>query len=189
MPEPRLSPPRVAVLALLFTAMLLGGCQLWSDPIRSGRPPAPPFGEHRHIERDLEIRVGESLHTARCILELTPDSTHITVTDRHGQLMVEMRHSQGQLRVKRTPHLPAAVSADELIADLQLALWPLDRLRAGLKPPWTLAADGEGRILRFNGITQARVDYQSEEPSSQPLPVYNAQNDYLLILSPADPGV
>lgn len=189
MPTPIRLPPHVAALALMFTALLLGGCQLWADPIRGGRPSALPFGEYRHIERALEIRIGERIHNAHCILALTPDSTHITVTDEHGQLMLEMQQGQGQLRVKRTPHLPAAVSADELTADLQLALWPLERLRAGLVPPWTLAADREGRTLRFNGITQARVDYQSEVPSSQPLPVYNAHSDYLLILSPADPGV
>ena len=40
----------------------------------------------------------------------------------------------------------------------------------------------------FNGTTEAQVDYQSDEPSSRPLPVYNARHDYLLILSPADPG-
>ena len=102
--------------------------------------------------------------------------------------MVEMQYGQGRLNVKRTPYLPPEVSADDLIADLQLALWPLERLRAGLTPGWTLAADDEGRILRFNGTTEAQVDYQSDEPSSRPLPVYNARHDYLLILSPADPG-
>ena len=188
MPHPSLRPPRVAALVLMFAALFSGGCQLWSEPVRGPRPPAATFGEHRHIERDLEIRVGEHIHIARAVLALTPDATRITITDQRDRLMVEMRYGQGRLNVKRTPYLPAEVSADDLIADLQLALWPLERLRAGLTPGWTLAADDEGRILRFNGTTEAQVDYQSDEPSSRPLPVYNARHDYLLILSPADPG-
>lgn len=175
---------------LFFIALLvsLHGCQLWGEPVRGARPPAATFGEYREIGRGLEIRVGERIHYAYARLSLTPESTLITVTDEEGRLMVEMHYGQGRLNVKRTPYLPPEVSADDLIADLQLALWPLERLRAGLTPGWTLAADNEGRILRFNGATESRVDYQSEDPSSRPLPVYNARHDYLLILSPADPG-
>lgn len=176
------------ILFLIALLLSLHGCQLWGEPVRGARPPAATFGEYRHIERDLEIRVNERIHAARGVLVLTPDSTRITITDRRGRLMVEMYYGQGRLNVKRTPYLPPEISADDLIADLQLALWPLERLRAGLTPGWTLAADDEGRILRFNGATEARVDYQSDEPSSRPLPVYNAHHDYLLILSPADPG-
>lgn len=176
-------------LFLIALLVSLCGCQLWAPPDEGSRLLAPPFGEYREIQRGLEIRVGEHIHTARARLSLTPDSTHIVITNEGDELMVEMRYQQGRLRVRRTPRLPPAIFADDLIADLQLALWPLERLRAGLTPGWTLAADDEGRILRFNGATEARVDYQSEEPSSRPLPVYNARHDYLLILSPADPGV
>ena len=188
MPHPLLRPPRLAALILLFATLFAGGCQLWSEPVRGARPPAATFGEYREIERDLEIRLGERIHYAYARLSLTPDSTRITITDEGGRLMVEMQYGQGRLNVKRTPYLPPEVSADDLIADLQLALWPLERLRAGLTPGWTLAADDEGRILRFNGATESRVDYQGDEPSSRPLPVYNARRDYLLILSPAAPG-
>ncbi len=188
MSEPRALSFRLCLL-LGAATLLLAGCQLWAPPGDSSRPLAPPFGEYREIERDLEIRVAGRIHHAHCQLSLTPDSTHIVITNAGGELMVAMRHGQGRLEVRRTPRLPPEVSADALIADLQLALWPLPRLRAGLAPPWTLAADGEGRILRFDGVTEAQVDYQSDEPSSRPLPVYNARYDYLLILSPADPGV
>ena len=149
---------------------------------------AQGFGEYREIQRGLEMRVGDDIHAARARFSLTPDSTHIVITNERDELMVEMRYQQKRLQVRRPPRLPPAISADDLIADLQLALWPLERLRAGLTPGWTLAADDEGRILRFNGTTEAQVDYQSDEPSSRPLPVYNARHDYLLILSPADPG-
>lgn len=176
-------------LFLIALLVSLCGCQLWAPPGESSRLLAPPFGEHREIQRDLEIRFGEHIHNAQARLSLTPDSTHIVITNDRDELMVEMRYQQGRLQTRRTPHLPPAVSGDDLIADLQLALWPLARLRAGLTPGWTLAADDEGRILRFNGATEARVDYQHKEPSSRPLPVYNARHDYLLILSPADPGV
>lgn len=173
---------------LLFAIFFAGGCQLWGEPVRGARPPADTFGEYREIGRGLEIQAGESIYYAYARLSLTPDSTRITITDERGRLMVEMLFGQGRLNVRRTPYLPPEISADDLIADLQLALWPLERLRAGLTPGWTLAADDEGRILRFNGTTEAQVDYQSDEPSSRPLPVYNARHDYLLILSPADPG-
>lgn len=176
-------------LFLIALLVSLCGCQLWAPPDEGNRLLAPPFGEYREIQRGLEIRVGERIHIAQARFSLTPDATHIVITNEHDELMVEMRYKQGRLQVRRTPRLPPAVSADDLIADLQLALWPLQRLRAGLTPGWTLAADNEGRILRFNGATESRVDYQSDEPSSAPLPVYNARHDYLLILSPADPGV
>lgn len=175
-------------LFLIPLLITLWGCQLWAPPGEGSRRLAPPFGEYRQLDRELEIRIDERIHIAHARLALTPDSTHITITDPRGRLMVEMQFGQGRLSVKRTPYLPPEISADALIADLQLALWPLERLRAGLAPGWTLAADQEGRILRFNGITESRVDYQSDEPSSTPLPVYNARHDYLLILSPADPG-
>ena len=175
-------------LFLIALLVSLQGCQLWADPVRGPRPPAATFGEYREIQRGLEIRVGDRIHYAQARLGLTPESTHITITDEGDRLMVEMRYGEGRLNVRRTPYLPPEISADDLIADLQLALWPLERLRAGLTPGWTLAADDEGRILRFNGATESRVDYQSEEPSSRSLPVYNARHDYLVILSPADPG-
>lgn len=49
-----------------------------------------------------EIRVGEHIHTARARLSLTPDSTHIVITNEGDELMVEMRYQQGRLQVRRT---------------------------------------------------------------------------------------
>ncbi|HAB05643.1 MAG TPA: hypothetical protein DCE35_09555, partial [Alcanivorax sp.] len=89
--------------------------------------PAPPFGEYREIQRGLEMRVGDDIHAARARFSLTPDSTHIVITNERDELMVEMRYQQKRLQVRRTPRLPPAISADDLIADLQLALWPLER--------------------------------------------------------------
>jgi len=132
------------ILFLIALLVSLHGCQLWGEPVRGARPPAATFGEYREIGRGLEIRVGERIHYAYARLSLTPESTLITVTDEEGRLMVEMHYGQGRLNVKRTPYLPPEVSADDLIADLQLALWPLERLRAGLIKSIRNSSDGTG---------------------------------------------
>ena len=82
-------------LFLIALLVSLQGCQLWADPVRGPRPPAATFGEYREIQRGLEIRVGDRIHYAQARLGLTPESTHITITDEgEGAISLKQEHPE-----------------------------------------------------------------------------------------------
>ncbi|MBF5056897.1 hypothetical protein Y5W_02191 [Alcanivorax sp. 521-1] len=167
--------------------LLLAGCQAWLTPPSSPRPLAPPFGEFREFQRDLSIRLDQGGRVDyRVRLSLTPERSRIVLTDAEERPVLTFEHGPGRTEISRTPALPAALSADALIADIQLALWPEPRLRAPLRPPWRLQRDGDTLRLYDGQTLEARVSFQEGERRATPIPVYNARYGYLMLLLPVD---
>ena len=76
-----------------------------------------------------------------------------------NQRVLSLRWNGRELTQIRHPLLPRAVDAERVLRDVQLAYWPLASVRAALAEGWSVE-DGEGwRELRFDGRTQARIDY------------------------------
>ena len=175
---------------LFLMLFLLAGCQAWLTPPSSPRPLAPAFGEFREFQRELTVRFDNGHRVYyRLDLKLTPERSRIRLIDGQGRTVLSFDQAPGNTEISRTPALPSALSADALIADIQLALWPEPRLRAPLQPPWHLERDGDTLRLYEGQALEARVSFQEGDPRSTPIPVYNARYNYLLLLLPVDDSV
>ncbi|MBM7333258.1 MAG: DUF3261 domain-containing protein [Alcanivorax sp.] len=171
------------ILPLLLT-LLLAGCALWAGPDAVPRPLAPAFGEYRSFQRDLTIRLGDLTVHYRVSLALTPERTRIRLLADDGEAVLTYEQSPGRSEISRTPGLPARLSADALIGDIQLAFWPEARLQRMVRPPWRLERLDNTLRLYEGRRLEARVSFQGDNPKLTTIPVYNARYDYLLLLVP-----
>lgn len=68
-----------------------------------------------------------------------------------GQSALRLLWDGSALTETRADWLPAELSAERVLSDLQLTYWPPASIRASLPPDWTLQTDAAQRALSYRG--------------------------------------
>ena len=158
--------PAAAVLRLLlrlssFAALLLAGCaSLHGTPTRFDPLPPASFGGSHRAEQILNYTQGERSMRLQAYVEISPEKMSVLATTALGQRVLQVSRDAQGLHVETA--LPdGAVSPDEVLNNLQLALWPLPALQAALAgTDWTATepAPGTRRIAKA-GLAYAEIHY------------------------------
>jgi hypothetical protein len=83
---------------------------------------------------------------------LEADAAHVQLgVVAMGQVAARLSWDGRTLVDVKAPWWPQAVSAQRILSDLQLALWPVDAIDAALPPGWTLVERGGTRTLSQDG--------------------------------------
>jgi len=176
-------PPRRHRAASLALGALLGlglaGCaHLHRQP---APPPAPAWapqseeppllapdtlGGSRDAQQILRAAFGAREATLRSVVSVSPQKIEMVVLSALGQRAMSLEWNGHDWKVETAPMVPSTLRPEWLVADLQLALWPLPVLRAAYQPAgWEVSEPGGGvRRLRRDGKLVAEVAYADSDP-------------------------
>lgn len=158
--------PRRAGWAGLLLLAMLGACADLPPAGPSGREApvlrlAPQtLGRPLSLQQQLSVTVGEQTHRIEVLLEADPAAVRLALISL-GQTAARLEWDGLALKETRASWLPAVVSSERILSDLQLVLWPADAIRAVLPAGWTLAADAQERVLAQHGEAVVRIRYPS----------------------------
>ncbi len=157
---------RAAVLALV---LVLAGC---ASPMRPApdepgadaapilRLPPASLGRELAAQQQLAVTVKGKTNRIDVLLEADARAVRLALVSM-GQTAARLEWDGQRLTETRSPWLPAVVSGERILSDLQLALWPEEAVRAALPAGWFLDVTASGRVLRQHTTTVATVAFPS----------------------------
>ena len=158
-------------LGCLIPSLLLAGCAA-APPQPAAAPEQPPLlppaslGAPHEAQQILRAAFGEHEATLRCVVRATPEHIELIALTALGQRAMSVDWNGRDWKVESAPMVPTAMRPEWLVADLQLALWPLASLQAAYRPAgWDVSDPGGGvRRLRHDGKLVAEVHYADADP-------------------------
>lgn len=126
-------------------------------------PLAPPLGPSRRIVQQLTAHWPGQERTLLCVLELSGNKIAIAGLTPEGMSVFDLSYDGKLIESARSPLVPDLVQPERIVADVQLAYWPLDLLRKNLPTGLAIEAGTNFRRLTENGQTRIEVRYLSAE--------------------------
>ncbi len=177
------SVPAIAMLVCL----LLTGCSGLAP--RSDLQGVPPLSTPAALGRSLQtlqivhVAFKEREAALQCVLTVDGERIGVLGLDALGQRLFSLSYDGAHpMQVQRNPMLPAQVSPERLLADLQLAYWPLAALQSAYAGSgWHVSEPLAGtRRLRHDEQLVAEVHYSVADPWTGPLWLSNFRHGYSL---------
>ena len=177
---------RIPFKAVLI-ALLLAGCATTTAPPvqRLGLRLAPAdLGEPVSVQQHLTVERGGRIDELDAALEV--DASHLTLVGlAFGQRVLSIDYDGKDIKEWRHAMLPSQVRAEDVLQDLQLALWPQAALAAQLPPGWQVEDDGLLRTLHLDGNVVATLRYSSMPRWSGTVVLDNLRYQYRLTVQSA----
>ena len=159
----------VQVLALTFCVLLLPACALLPQ---LPPPPAPllspaALDATRTSTQVLNFAYREREFTLQCVVQVSPQSMNLVALGPLGQRAFTLGYDGQKLSADISPQVPKNLSPQRVLADLQLALWPLAAWQAqtAADSEWQISEPRAGlRRLRHNGRLIEEVHYADADP-------------------------
>ncbi|MGE5467380.1 MAG: DUF3261 domain-containing protein [Ignavibacteria bacterium] len=109
------------------------------------------------VQQKAEATVGETRATMIAEIESDNEGLRFVGLTPMGQTLLQVGYDNRAATARLLPD--SRLSATLLVAFLQIALWPSEAVRAGLKEPLTLEDDGAVRRIRDRGDVVMSVAY------------------------------
>lgn len=162
---------RIARPLLLLPPLWLCACAA-APPQAAPEPEQPPLlppsslGSPHAAQQILRVAFAEHEATLRCVVHVTPEKIEVVALTALGQRAMSVEWNGQDWKVETAPMVPAAMRPEWLVADLELALWPLPVLQAAYRAAgWEVSEPGGGvRRLRRGGRLVAQVAYADPDP-------------------------
>jgi hypothetical protein len=143
-----------------------------TTPIWAPQAEQPPLlapatlGASRDAQQILRAAFGEHEVVLRSVVHATPDQIEMVILTALGQRAISVNWDGKDWKVETAPMVPTTLQPESLLADLQLALWPLPALQAAYHAAgWEVTEPGGGvRRLRHDGKLIAEVHYADADP-------------------------
>lgn len=150
-------------LLLIYISAALSGCAL----LPQRPPPALPLlapqalGASRSSQQVLHVAYGKHELTLQAALQATPGHDTLIAVGPFGQRFFTLNYDGDTLKADVSPYLPDTLPPRQVLADVELALWPLSAWQQRLAGTgWVLSAPQPGvRRLRYGDRLVAEVYY------------------------------
>ncbi len=155
-----------AIAAALVLALGLGACASMDAPATPAADAArfpmltpASFGRSAQLDQVLHAAYGDQEASIQCLVTITPQRISMVGLTALGQRIFTLEYDGTALQAERASFAPDRVQPQRILADLQLALWPLDALQAATAAgPWRVTEPRPGlRRLRREGVLIAEV--------------------------------
>lgn len=169
-----------------LAAALLSACAAVPPAPEAGRsylPILPPssLNAARSAEQVLHAAYGEREATLYCILDVSAERLRVIGLTALGQRVFTLEQDALGVRVERSPFAPGELQPQDILADIQLAYWPLATLQAVLPPETRLTEPRVGLRRLFRGKRLvAEVHYAADDPWNGRLWLVNLERGYSL---------
>ena len=125
--------------ALLISIFILHGCAVTPPPgaylnadIRYDLPTNPWQGGRLDAFQQLTIAFEDKVLFLQVFIALAPGQAKITLLDMSGRRALDINWGRDDLQIYRADWLPKSARAEDVLARLVLAYWPVDIARMGL---------------------------------------------------------
>jgi len=176
-----------AVLA--WVAAHLFGCVAPPiPPARLGLKLAPatlgaPLSLQQHLSIERQGRVDE----IDAALEVDDQSLDL-VGLAFGQRILALHFDGRSLQSWRHPLVPEQLRGEDVLEDLQLALWPIDVIEKALPAGWSIVDNGQRRLLRLLDEPVMVIEYSDEPRWSGKIELTNLRYQYRLTIQSVSSG-
>ena len=137
------------------------------------------LGRSLALHQQLVVEAAGETHRLDVLLEADASQLQLALLTA-GQTAARLQWDGRELRHTSASWWPRTVSAERVLSDLQLVLWPAHAVCEALPAGWTLEADDGTRVLRLEGRAVATVRY---EDALQAELVQHAQGYRLRVVS------
>ena len=148
--------------------------------------PASYGGELELSQRITVIRDGQQ-HTFDAQLEVDGSDVRIAAVAM-GQTIASMRYDGKTFEKKVSTHVPAAVTAERILSDVQLCWWPVEAVQAGLPAGFVVTQNGNVRELTEQGSVVAKITYDGNGPAWPHVRLEHLRSGYLLDIESVAPS-
>jgi hypothetical protein len=150
---------RLAGVGALLLALI--GCATAPPAPASPRLRLSPasLGTTLALQQQLTVTVADQTHSLEVLLEADPQAVRVAVLSL-GQTAARLEWDGAKLTQSRAAWWPDTVSAERILDDMQLMLWPAAAVSAGLPPGWSLASSEGLRVLSRDGQAVVHVRYE-----------------------------
>ena len=172
---------------LVSTTLLLASCR--------GAPP-PSLTPENRLQLSLSpksfvdsLSVQQQVHVERdgrtvdfdAVLEVNPQLVTLVGLG-FGQRLFTLRYDGTTLDETRSDMLPAQVKASDVLSDMQLALWPIEAIRASLPTGYVLRDEPLRRILAKGDAEIVLISYSDSIRWKGQLVINNKEFRYRLVI-------
>jgi hypothetical protein len=126
------------------------------------RLPPAALGRSLALHQHLKVETSGQVHRLDVLLEADASQLRLAMLVA-GQTAARLEWDGRELKHTSAPWWPAAVSAERVLSDLQLVMWPAPAVRAALPAGWSLQADDRVRVLSREGRAIATVRYEDAQ--------------------------
>jgi hypothetical protein len=146
-------------------------------------PLAPPLGPARRIVQQLTAHWPGREETLLCVLELDSRRIAMAGLTQDGLSLFNLSYDGKILEADKNPLVPETLVPELIVADLQLAYWPLDSMRKQLPKGLKLDAGPGFRRLSAYGKPLAEIRYLSADSAwPEAAELVNLQYHYRLTI-------
>ena len=172
-----------AALAIL----LLAGCatQKPAPVARLGLKLAPAaLGDSISLQQHLTVERGGRIDELDAAIEVDPASVSM-VGLAFGQRVLTIDYDGKELKTWRHLMLPAQVRGEDVLEDMQLALWPVAAVAAKLPAGWRIEENGMQRRLYLGEELVTTVAYSATPRWNGTIKMDNLRYKYRLTIQSA----
>lgn len=169
-----------------LTALALAGCAALRPGMASGPLPPPALlasSLPASASQTLLVAMGDRSLALQCALNFGPQGWKTACVSVTGQRLVTLEvDADGRIRSDRDAARAGPIDVARMAADIQLALWPIEKLQeAQLGSAWTTQqVSARTRRLLHEHQLVAEVHYAGDDPWNGTLWVSNYRERYSL---------
>jgi Protein of unknown function (DUF3261) len=183
--------PGVIRTGTVFVALTLValGCALTSpQPARLGLKLAPAtLGASISLQQQIRVERQGGFEDLQAALEVDAERLDL-VGLVLGQRVLSLHYDGRALQSWRHPMLPAQLRGEDVLEDLQLALWPADAIKEALPPGWRIEERGRRRTLVLDDQPVMEIDYSGEPRWIGKIDLANLRYHYRLTIESVSSG-
>lgn len=173
-------------LAAAVACAFASGCVSMSEAPGPGATTLPLLSPAsleaaRSVEQILHAAYGTGEATLQCIVEVTPQRLQVTGLTALGQRVFTLEQDADGVRAEASAFAPQFVDPERIVADMQLAYWPLQALQAAAPEGVRVSEPRSGvRRLERDGRLVAEVHFADPDPWNGRLWLVNLEFGYSL---------
>lgn len=138
------------------------------------------FGRSLQLQQRVSGEYPGGRHELLCVLELHRNRVSLVGLSPQGLKLFTLQYDGNTLVIDKSPLVPKQLQPQQVLADIQLALWPEQAIKNHLDRPWRVQQDSRVRELFYENNLAAAVRYEMDDPMQGAFTLTNHNYGYSL---------
>ncbi len=170
--------------ALWLAVSLLAGCQTVKErPVNEMAMPllaVHDFGASLQVQQQVTGEYNGAHHEMLGVLELHSHQVSLVGLSAQGLKLFTLQYDGDNLVMEKSALVQEHFQPQQVLADIQLALWPEGEIQRQLGVPWRLQQSSRLRQLFYKNNRVVAINYETDDPMQGQFTLTNYQYGYSL---------